>query len=157
MRSLFPLILFGLVGIALLAKKEETPETKEELEKKVREAIRKYSSIYGVPPEYLYGIAMTESSLLPKWAFSYHPDGVSFGIYGLTKYALKDIGMSFNEVKNSVEKQTEATAKYLRKLYKTLKNWNAVIQAYHIGIGNYRRGKRARAYLNRVLKFSRRW
>ena len=149
-------LVIGGLSIYALSKPSQ-PRTREELDREVRKAIRKYSAMYGVPAKYLYGIAMTESSILPKWAFSYHPDGRSFGIYGLTSVALRDIGMSMDQIKNSVDAQTKASAKYLKRLYRALGDWNKAIQAYHIGIGNVRRGRTATRYLNKVLRYARRW
>ncbi len=161
-KSILPWLI-GLAGLVLILNRQTAqakPKTKRELDTQVRNAIRKYSRLYGVPAQYLYGIALTESYISPRWAFSYHRDGKSFGIYGLTKMALRDIGMTMDQIKNSVDAQTQATARLLRKLYKTLGSWGKAIQAYHIGIGNLRKGRlitRARRYLNRVITYSRRW
>ena len=142
MNKLLPLIAVG--GVLLLLTKSSKAETE------VTAAIREAAVRYNVPPSYLYGICKTESSCSQNWAYRFHPDGVSYGLFGLTRYVapvpLPDI-----------QKQANYAAAYLRKCYDTFKGWNLAIQAYHLGIPAVKRGKRDYSYLKRVLSFSKDW
>ncbi|SNR83281.1 transglycosylase SLT domain-containing protein [Desulfurobacterium atlanticum] len=102
----------------------------------------------------LDGICKMESSCSSRWAYSYHPDGVSYGLYGLTRIAVKDVGMNWEDVKRSTRLQREAARRYLLKMYKIFKNWDLAIQAYHLGPGNVKKGKRAYTYLRKVKSYA---
>ena len=103
----------------------------------------------------LNGICKVESSCSRRWAFRYHPDKVSFGLYGLTKGAVRSVGMNWEAVKRSTSLQREAARRYLLKMYSMFKDWNLAIQAYHLGPGNVKRGGRDYNYLRKVLNFAR--
>ena len=118
----------------------------------IREIIRQEARREGIPECILLGIAKAESSLNPYWFYRYHPDGVSFGAFGLTRGAVKTIGMNWEAVKQSIILQARASARYLKWLYRRLKNWDLAIQAYNIGIGNVRKGRRNYTYLRRVKR-----
>jgi len=102
----------------------------------------------------LDGICRVESSCSPYWAHRYHPDGVSYGLYGLTRGAVESVGMDWGAVKRSTSLQRAAARRYLLKLYSIFKDWNLAVQAYHLGPGNVRKGRRAPSYLNKVLKYA---
>ncbi|RUM27732.1 MAG: hypothetical protein DSY42_09540 [Aquifex sp.] len=143
-RILIPII--AVAGILLLAKKgnANVPQSN------IKEIIRKEAKREGVPECILLGIAKTESGLDPRWFYRYHPDGVSYGAFGLTRGAVKTTGMNWNAVKSSVILQARASAKYLKWLKSKLGSWDLAIQAYNIGIGNVLRGRRNYAYLRKV-------
>ncbi len=124
-------------------------------ENSIDNAIRKASRKYGVPECILRGIAHAESGMNPSWFFRYHPDGVSFGAFGLTRGAVRHMGGDWNRVQRDLSYQAEMSAKYLRWLYDRLKSWDLTIQAYNIGIGNVKRGRRNPAYLRKVKRFCR--
>jgi len=102
----------------------------------------------------LKGICKVESSCSPYWAHRYHPDGVSYGLYGLTKGAVESVGMDWEAVKRSTSLQREAARRYLLKMYSLFQDWNLAIQAYHLGPGNVQKGRRVPNYLNKVLKYA---
>ena len=102
----------------------------------------------------LHGICMAESGCSSRYAYSYHPDGISYGLYGLTEEAVKDAGMNWEAVKRSTSLQKEAARRYLLKMYKVFGNWNLAIQAYHLGPGNVLKGKRDYNYLSRVKHYA---
>ncbi len=141
-----PIILLGALGLFLLTRAKEQD---------IYTLIKEVAKQEGVPECILLGIARAESSLNPKWFYRYHPDGVSYGAFGLTKGAVKTIRMDWESVKRDLRLQAIASARYLKWLYNRLKNWNLVIQAYNIGIGNVLKGKRNYSYLKRVKKYGR--
>lgn len=102
----------------------------------------------------LDGICKMESSCSSRWAYSYHPDGVSYGLYGLTRGAVETVGMDWEAVKRSTKLQREAARRYFLKMYKIFKDWDLAIQAYHLGPGNVKRGKRAYTYLRKVKSYA---
>ena len=150
MRKAFPWLLLGL-GLLFFLKRN--PNAKALNTPDIKETIRQEARRYSVPECILLGIAKVESSLNPKWFYRYHPDGVSYGAFGLTRGAVKTIGMNWEEVKKDLRLQARASSAYLRWLYNRLKNWDLAIQAYNIGIGNVLRGKRNYNYLTRVKRF----
>ncbi|WP_456465526.1 transglycosylase SLT domain-containing protein [Desulfurobacterium sp.] len=102
----------------------------------------------------LNGICKMESSCSSRWAYSYHPDGVSYGLYGLTRGAVETVGMDWEAVKRSTSLQREAARRYLLKMFNIFHDWDLAIQAYHLGPGNVKRGKRAYTYLRKVKSFA---
>ncbi|WP_457678660.1 transglycosylase SLT domain-containing protein [Thermovibrio sp.] len=103
----------------------------------------------------LDGICRVESSCNPYWAHRYHSDKVSYGLYGLTKGAVESVGMNWEAVKRSTTLQREAARRYLFRMYSIFKDWDLAIQAYHLGPGNIKRGRRDYNYLRKVLSFAR--
>lgn len=150
MKKVFPWILLGL-GLLFFLKRNSSAKALNT--PNIKEIIRQEARRYSVPECILLGIAKAESSLNPKWFYRYHGDRVSYGAFGLTKGAVKTIGMDWESVKRDLRMQARASAVYLRWLYNRLKNWDLVIQAYNIGIGNVLRGRRNYAYLTRVKKY----
>jgi len=142
MNKLLPLLVAG--GALLLLTKSSKAETE------VTAAIREAAVRYNVPPSYLYGICKTESSCNLNLAYRFHPDGASYGLFGLTRY-VAPVPLP------NIQKQANYAAAYLRKCYGTFKSWNLAIQAYHLGIPAVKRGKRAPRYLRKVLSFSKEW
>jgi len=102
----------------------------------------------------LNGICKVESSCNSYWAHRYHPDGVSFGLYGLTKGAVRSVGMDWEAVKRSTSLQREAARRYLIKMYSLFKDWDLAIMAYHLGPGNIKRGRRDYNYLRKVKRYA---
>ncbi|WP_456484780.1 hypothetical protein [Desulfurobacterium sp.] len=102
----------------------------------------------------LNGICKMESSCSSRWAYSYHPDGVSYGLYGLTRGAVETVGMDWEAVKRLTSLQREAARRYLLKMFHIFHDWDLAIQAYHLGPGNVKRGKRAYTYLRKVKSFA---
>jgi hypothetical protein len=102
----------------------------------------------------LDGICRVESSCSPYWAHRYHPDGVSYGLYGLTKGAVRSVGMDWEAVKRSTSLQREAARRYLLKMYSLFHDWDLAIQAYHLGPGNVKRGRRDYNYLRKVKSYA---
>jgi len=157
MRNIFPLI--ALTGVILLLMRKSTFASSPSLSpsspsaEAIYSAIRRASSLYGVPECILRGIAYAETSMNPFWFFRYHLDGVSYGAFGLTKGAVRHMGGDWERVKRDLSYQAEMSAKYLRWLYDRLKSWDLAIQAYNIGIGNVRRGRRNYTYLTKVKRF----
>jgi len=101
-----------------------------------------------------------------------HPDGKSFGLFGLTNGALEDalnvdnplpdFRRTMNKVsdKRAIYMQAEAAARYLKTLrtkyghaYRIHELFDA-IQAYHVGPTAYRWGRRAPEYLDKVLAYA---
>jgi hypothetical protein len=103
----------------------------------------------------LNGICKVESSCNPYWAHRYHPDRVSYGLYGLTKGAVRAAAMDWEAVKRSISLQREAARRYLLKMYSLFKDWDLAIQAYHLGPGNVKRGHRDYNYLRKVKRYAR--
>jgi len=83
-----------LLGISLLLLYRRAQGG--ELKAIIGESARKY----GVPPSLLYGICMAESScdlsLLNK---NHYKRGSSFGLFGLTRIAVKDVGVNYDRLK----------------------------------------------------------
>jgi len=133
----------------------------------VKQAISEIAPKYHIPPSLLFGICMAESSCNPELLNrKHHLTGSSFGLYGLTKIACKDVGVDYNRLKTltgteGVRAQTETAAKYLSKIRYTyngrfgINDWEAAVQAYNVGIGAYKKGKRNKSYLYTVLKYAR--
>ena len=150
-----------LLGISLLFLYQRRAQGGE-LKAIIGESARKY----GVPPSLLYGICMAESScdlsLLNK---NHYKRGSSFGLFGLTRIAVKDVGVNYDRLKSlpglaGIKAQAETAAKYLAKLKRTyngkfgIRSWKDAVQAYNVGIGNFKKGVRNRTYLSKVLTFA---
>ena len=131
MNKLLPLLIAG-AGLFLLSRSAQATDIERILD----------------------GICKVESSCNPRWYFRYHPDGVSFGAYGLTKGAVLSVGGSWERVKRDLSYQREIAKRYLLSLYNRLHDWNLAIMAYHGGIGNVLRGKRYYSYLRKVKRYA---
>ncbi|NPB04513.1 MAG: lytic transglycosylase domain-containing protein [Thermotogae bacterium] len=157
MRDILPIL--ALAGVAfLLLRKPASASPSSSLPPSpssgdINTAIKRASSGYGVPECILRGIVYAETGNNPKWFFRYHPDGVSFGAFGLTKGAVSHMGGDWNRIQRDLSYQAEMSAKYLRWLYDRLRSWDLAIQAYNIGIGNVQKGRRNYTYLTRVKRF----
>ncbi|TCK06351.1 hypothetical protein [Phorcysia thermohydrogeniphila] len=138
----------------------------------LKQQIDKVAFEQRVPAEVLWGICMTESGCSREYLRSMHPDGKSFGLFGLTNGALQDALNEYNPLpgfRRTIDKvsderaiylQAEAAAKYLHALrtkyghpYRIHTLFDA-IQAYHVGPTAYRWGRRAPGYLDKVLAYA---
>ena len=137
MNKLLPLLAIG-AGLFLLSRSAQGSEIVERI---------------------LDGICKVESSCSPYWGYRFHPDGVSYGFYGLTRGAVTTVGIDWNRLTHlkgeaGRQLQREAARRYLLYLYNRLHNWDLAIQAYHGGIGNILRGKRYYSYLKKVKRYA---
>jgi soluble lytic murein transglycosylase-like protein len=167
-----PLTIAGLglllIGLSNSAKAVTPARKGGSFKHRVKETIQEIAPKYWIPPDYLFGICMAESSCNPKLLTKkHHRTGSSFGLYGLTEAACKDVGVDYNWLisqtgDNAIYYQTETAAKYLSKLFHQykLKSIEDAIKAYHIGIGNFLKGRKKKAgdyYLSVVLKEARQY
>jgi len=164
----------ALVGLSLQSRAATSPESSRPSSRQggsfintVKQAIAEIAPRYHIPPPLLFGICMAESSCNPSLLNrKHHLFGSSFGLYGLTRIACKDVGVNYDRLrtltgKDAIYSQTETAAKYLSKIRYTyngrfgINDWEAAIQAYNVGIGAYKRGKKNKHYLATVLKYAR--
>jgi len=150
MKDILPILLLGGLALLLLRRPALRPPAAPT---SLEGAIRAAAARHGVPACILKGIAYAESGMSPAWFFRYHPDGVSFGAFGLTRGAVSHMGGDWERVRRDLSYQAEMAAKYLRWLYDKLRSWDLAIQAYNLGLGNIQKGKRNYAYLAKVKRY----
>lgn len=103
--------------------------------------IEKYANIYGIPKQYAYGIANSETGYKSPFQWTYNANQVSpTGALGPMQILLStarwvwgDKSISRDKMLNDIEFNVETSMKYLEMLYKEYKNWQVVFGYYNSG------------------------